>query len=221
VLRCVGEELIPKQFSTWCPKVFAHIGRIHPTMEDRSIGIGLKRKLKSETIERLPSDPDAYAELRRKAARWAEDHKRELAEAEPALPDINDRARDNWRPLLAIADACSGEWPEEARKVANRLSGLDDDETHSIQLLKDLKKLFKRGGGQNLASVGIVHALTKMEGQPWADFDRGQPITASKIAKLLRPFKIRPRQVRVGATKTQGYKAEQFTWVFKRYLGGV
>jgi hypothetical protein len=54
VLRCVGDDSVPQPFSTWCPKVFAHIGRVHPTLEDRSIRIQLRRKLKVQTVKRIP-----------------------------------------------------------------------------------------------------------------------------------------------------------------------
>jgi hypothetical protein len=50
VLRCVGDDFLPQQFSTWCPKVFAHIGRVNPTLEDRSVRITLRRRLKTERI---------------------------------------------------------------------------------------------------------------------------------------------------------------------------
>src|SRR5262249_28940285 len=133
VLRCVGDDLIPTQFSTWCPKVFAHNGRIHATLTDRSTPIGLKRKLKSEKVERIPTNPDAYSDLRRKCARWAQDNLEALKSANPTLPDINnDRALDNWDPLLAIAEACSSEWAEHARQVAMSLSGVDDLEDLGI-----------------------------------------------------------------------------------------
>jgi putative DNA primase/helicase len=73
VIRCVGDALVPKQFSTWCPKAFASIGRMHPTLEDRSITIGLKRKMPTEKIQRIPKDPKAYQDLRRKCVRWTSD----------------------------------------------------------------------------------------------------------------------------------------------------
>ena len=123
VIRCVGDDLIPKQFSTWSPKAFAHIGRMHPTLEDRSIGIGLKRKLKTEKADRIPKNADAYSDLRRQCTRWAQDHVPELSAANPALPEIKDRARDNWEPLLAIAEACDPEWAEYAREIAVQVSG--------------------------------------------------------------------------------------------------
>src|SRR5262249_20748233 len=145
VLRCVGDDLVPKPFSTWAPKAFAGIGRMHPTLEDRSVPISLKRKLKTEHIERIPRDPNAYLDLRRKCARWAIDNANGLANAKHKLPaELHDRAKDNWEPLLAIADLCGGDWPKMAREAAVKLSGIDDDETLGIQLLEDLRWLFER-----------------------------------------------------------------------------
>ena len=129
VVRCVGDDFVPKQFSTWAPKAFAAIGRMHPTLEDRSILIELRRKLKSDQVTRIPRDPNAYSDLLRQCARWAIDHMQELQAANPVLPEeLNDRARDNWEPLLAIAEACGGGWPERARDAAMQLSGIDDDD---------------------------------------------------------------------------------------------
>jgi Protein of unknown function (DUF3631) len=79
--------------------------------------------------------------------------------------------------------------------------------------------VFKRENGSNLASAGIAHSLNQMESRPWPDFNRGAPITPTNIAKLLKPFKIFPRQVRVGSVRALGYKSDQFKYVFKRYLG--
>jgi hypothetical protein len=61
--------------------------------------------------------------IRRKAARWASDHLPQLKAAIPEVSDaLNDRARDLWRPLQAIADAIGGGWPERARRAAEELS---------------------------------------------------------------------------------------------------
>ena len=97
VLRCVGDEFEPTQFSTWTPKICAHIGRVAPTLEDRSIRIELRRRLKTEMIERMPRG-DAYAELRRKCARWTADCLEELKGADPKIPaELNDRAEPPCR----------------------------------------------------------------------------------------------------------------------------
>ena len=221
VVRCVGDDHVPKPFSTWAPKAFACIGRMHPTLEDRSIPIEMKRKLPSERV--LPI-PRSCVDLQRKCARWASDHLEALRTANPTMPDLHDRARDNWQPLLAIAEACGGDWPEQARDAAVRLSGVDDNETYGIQLLEDLWVLFERGRcderGYGLSSQAIAHELAEMEDRPWPEFSHGKPITPRAIAKLLKPWKIFPKQVKAQSDKwgPNGYEPRQFKSVFKRYL---
>jgi putative DNA primase/helicase len=92
-------------------------------------------------LDRLPAEGEDF---RRKAARWAKDHFEKLKNADPVLPaELNDRAQDNWRPLMAIAVALGGEWPELARKSALALMKAGDSETH-VQLLADILTIFKR-----------------------------------------------------------------------------
>ncbi|HEV3455933.1 MAG TPA: DUF3631 domain-containing protein [Thermoanaerobaculia bacterium] len=75
----------------------------------------MRRRAPGEHIERLRFDrPGGFEELRRRAARWAADHLAALRGADPEMPgELDDRAADNWRPLLAIADLVGREWPEK------------------------------------------------------------------------------------------------------------
>jgi predicted lipoprotein with Yx(FWY)xxD motif len=42
-----------------------------------------------------------------------------LIDPDPSIPAaLNDRAADNWRPLIAIADLAGGEWPQLARQAS-------------------------------------------------------------------------------------------------------
>lgn len=69
VIKAVGEDFEPRQFTVWAATVIAGIGRIPTTIEDRSITIQLRRKLPGETVERLRSIRRGHiAELGRKAA---------------------------------------------------------------------------------------------------------------------------------------------------------
>ena len=64
-----------------------------------------------------------FDELCRKQARFSADHSKTIAESNPAIPEnLNDREQDNWEPLLAIAEAAGGHWPETARRAAVELS---------------------------------------------------------------------------------------------------
>jgi putative DNA primase/helicase len=223
--RCVGDNHEPTPFSTWAPKAIALIGRLHPTLEDRAIIIEMKRRLPNETVERLPRSDNAFEELRRKLARWVEDNADRLKSADPQMPEaLHDRARDSWRPLFAIADEIGGQWPDNARLAAAKLSTVsDDNEVNAIQLLRDLKRLFDEEDtdkGGIMSSAYIVDALNRMDDRPWAEFDdKGKPFTPSAMAKLLKGFKIKPRQVRVRGIQVQGYREEQFRYVFERYIG--
>jgi len=61
------------------------------------------------------------------------------------IPDgLNDRAADNWRLLLVIAEAVGGEWPSLAREAAVLLSGFGvrDDSSDAGCLLADLRRIF-------------------------------------------------------------------------------
>src|SRR5262249_37866686 len=100
----------PKRFSTWAPKAIAAIRALADTLEDRAIVAQLQRKARTANVERLRRrDSEKFALLRRRAARWAADNFSKLTDPEPDIPGaLNDRAADNWRPLLAIADLAGG-----------------------------------------------------------------------------------------------------------------
>jgi uncharacterized protein DUF3631/DNA primase RepB-like protein len=226
-IRCVGDTHDVAPFSTWAPKAFAGIGKIPPTLVDRSIIIPMKRKLADEYVEHLRNDPNAYDELRRKCARWVADHQHELRGAHPVMPEaLSDRARDNWAPLLAIAEAVGGDWPQLARQAALSLSSkAGDDQSYPILLLEDMRRLFKKNGGKNMSSTYVVDELNKMETRPWPEFSHGKPITATQVNKLLANFGIKSTQVSVGTRRPNGFTLESKKHVknklqvaFDRYL---
>jgi len=100
----------PRAFSTWAPLAAAGIGKMPDTVRDRSIEVGMERKLRSQKVERLRRRDGAdLDELARKIARFAQDNRAALAAARPKMPDsLNDRASDAWEPLAAIADLAGG-----------------------------------------------------------------------------------------------------------------
>jgi putative DNA primase/helicase len=222
VIRTVGDDFEPKVFSTWAPKAIALIGDLPGTIEDRSVVLTLRRRRPDEQVEELRLDRlESLAPLRSRIARWTADHIEELRHADPDVPaELHDRARDNWRPLLAIADAVGGPWPSLAREAAILLSGqAGDGDAPGVMLLIDLNVLFTERGVDRLASAEIVDALSTMEDRPWPEWRRGQPITARQLARLLKPFEIRPKKIRFDAdTTAQGYELEDMVDAFSRYI---
>jgi hypothetical protein len=146
----------------------------------------------------------ALRELRRRAARWAADHLATLRAADPAMPgELDDRAADNWRPLLAIADLAGGEWPESARRAALALSGSGSEPPDSAreQLLADIRESFDERGPGRLLTEDLLQDLRAREDRPWGEWRGGYPLSAVQLARLLQPFGVRPRLFRTGGRK--------------------
>ena len=219
VLRAVGEDHEPQEFSTFCPKALAGIGRLADTLEDRSIGIPVKRKRPQDRTTRLREDRLDYLEIRRQCSRWSKDSLERLRNADPQIPPtLNDRAADNWRALLAIADAAGGEWPQKARDAAVALSGATDDEAVGPQLLADIRDCFAHEGSPAVFSEDLVKYLIGLEDRPWAEWGKPpKPISQNQVARLLKRFEIRPRDVRLQRV-AKGYRREHFEDAFARYL---
>ena len=230
VIRLVGDDHEPRGFSTFCPTVIAAIGSVPGTIEDRAVMIAMRRRLPSEKVARFRSDRAEHLhELKRKIARWVADHKHGLRIADPQMPEaLNDRASDNWRPLLAIADIAGLGWPQAARAAAMALSadGTDQGEqSRGVTLLTDIRRVFDDrmlAGGKDagrISSTDLVFALTNFVDRPWATWSRGKSITPASVARLLKTFGIIPGTIKLADGKQpNGYKRSQFDDAFGRYL---
>ncbi len=126
VLRCVGDNHDLKAFSTFCAKVIAFIGKSRDTLHNRSIEIVLRRKMAGEKITPLRNaDRSGYDTLRAKLARMEEDYLDTIANARPDLSGFDNRAADNWEPLLAVADLAGGEWRCKLRELIRSMREQD------------------------------------------------------------------------------------------------
>jgi len=156
--------------------------------------------------------------LRDQLARWAASVGG-IGEGYPPMPDgVVDRAADVWEPLLAVADAAGGPWPECVRVAAVALVALSMAGTPSlgIRLLEDLRQVF--GDREAVTTNEILETLAGMDEAPWGDL-RGGPINARRLAALLRPYGVKRCQVRIGNWTGKGYRAEDLRDAWSRYLG--
>ena len=221
VVRTTRSDFEPRTYRTWCPKVVALIGRLSETIEDRAIMIPVKRCVSGEKPERLRFDSlNQLIPSQRRACRWAADNAARIQHSDPRIPaELGDRAADNWRYLLAIADLTGGEWPRRARVAAVALSasGGDREENVSELLLGDIRDLFEKRHADRLFSEDIVLALAGMYDRPWPEFMHNKAITKTKLAGLLRPFGIRTMTFRIGRDLRKGYTADSFLDAFSRY----
>ena len=220
VVRTVGENHEPKQFATWAPKAIALIGKLPVTLSSRAIHIKLRRMAAGDSIE--PARADRLDHLKpfcQKAARWAIDHNPILRDAEPKLPvSLGGRTADNWRHMIAIADAVDGDWPDRARSAALIANADVNTKTNSILLLEDIRDLFEYRKAQRLLSAEIAEALAAKEDRPWPEWKAGKAMTPRQIAKLLEPFGIGPETIRTNENRGKGYFKNKFKDAFSRYL---
>jgi hypothetical protein len=213
-----GATMEPRDFPVFCPKAIAGIGELPGTVADRAIPIALARKIRSEIVERfrerdvgrdLPPILDAIAA-------WAPDAIGGLREARPALPSaLNDRAQDAWEPLLAIADAAGGIWPDAARRAAGALMGSEEDDDLGVELLRDLRDLFT-DDVTFMASKAIIDHLNGLPDRPWATISKGRSLTGHRLAIILKAHKIVP--VKNAGSTARGYFRDQLVETFSRYL---
>ncbi len=222
VIRTVGDDHEPRQFSAWAPVALAAIGTLPGTVQDRSITIRLRRRRADEPIEPLRNGrADELAELARMAARWTGDHAAALAAADPVMPaGIINRCGDNWAPLISVADLACGDWPIRARHAAVALSAGQDGESLRVTLLRDIWAAFEARGTDRLSSDELAAYLGGLEDRRWPEYRAGRPITKPQLARLLRPFHISPGTIRLPDGRTpKGYHRAAFADAVERYCG--
>ena len=73
-------------------------------------------------------------------------------------------------------------------------------------------------GTDRLLSDDIVSTLADMDGRSWPEFHNRWLITQARLARLLRPFAVEARTVRIGEARAKGYPLEDFSDAFARYL---
>jgi putative DNA primase/helicase len=217
----VNGEHKPRRFSTWSPKAIATIRALADTLEDRAIVVQLQRKPTGASVARLRKrDSDEFATLRSKAKRWADDNFSKLTDPEPDIPDVlNDRAADNWRPLLAIADLAGRDWRTWARDAACVLSGEGHDTAVNVELLADIRLAF--GDLDAIRSMDLTAKLNSDLERPWASWKQGKALTQRQLAGLLRPFGIISERVESpGLPQARGYKRAHFEEAWEAYCPG-
>ena len=207
-------------YDPFCPKAIGLLGLNMPrALASRSIIIKAWPKRPEDKQEFNHVDDDVFAELRSKLARWSADNAVALKDARPLYPiGFSNRLQSNWRLLLAISELAGGQWPEQAREAAERISRTTRKPSFGLQLLVALHKIFV--SRSEITSKEIIVRLRSDRDSVWVDYKGGQ-ITQRQVADLLEQYDIFPHAVHPTRRKTltlRGYSREQFTDVFARFV---
>lgn len=93
-----------------------------------SRAIVIRMRIAAEAVPPLDREGcAAAARIRTALALWTAGVRDEAAQAQPELPAwLMNRPAEIWTPLLAIADAAGGGWPERAREACEELARYSD-----------------------------------------------------------------------------------------------
>jgi hypothetical protein len=221
VPRCVGKDFAVKKFPVFCPKAILAIGNLPDTLMDRSVVISMRRHLQSEKVARFRrrQASEQATGIVRTITAWAEKNKKNVARAysKQKLDFLKDREADLWEPLFAIATVAVPDRLEELTAIAKQLSDeksrLDVDDSQGIRMLADIRTLLSEAENRRMSTAKLLVQLREELDGHWGD-----KLTAVKLARILRPFRISSKQLWIGKTNARGYEYEDFDAVFRRYL---
>jgi hypothetical protein len=231
ILRCDGNNFVPKEFSVFCAKALVGIGTLPETVNDRCIPILLMRKARDEQVERfrkraaeVVADP-----LRLRLEKWAglAENLELLRAAEPEMPnELTDRQWDISEPIVAIADLAGGDWPKDARDALVGLfqEGADSADSYGCRLLTDIREVFNESDTERLSTKELLESLVDKESSQWGAWwgksvsDGKMQTPASELAKILKRYGIKPEVIKqTDGTTARGYLRAQFAESWTRY----
>lgn len=197
-------------FPVFGPLALAGIGTLPPTLLSRSLIVHIHR---SDTKPRFNKIEEAYG-VGRLVEEWAANVK---LHPDPVVP-LKGRAADNWRVLIAIANALGR--GDIARDAATKFSQEQTFPNLKLSLLHDIRVVFETAEATALPSQRILDRLLNLENS-LADWSEHQ-LTLNKMAHILSEFQIRNKLQRWPETgfdkKVQRcYIRGDFEEMWKRY----
>ncbi|MFE4607877.1 DUF3631 domain-containing protein [Streptomyces niveus] len=228
--RCVADAAggqSVQAFPSYCGVAVAGLGNLPDTIMTRSVIIRMRRRARNEKVEpfRARIHEVEGHKLRDQLAQWAEHARGFVMGAWPDMPEgVTDRPADVWEPLLAIADAVGGDWPERAREACVTLvtaSRANDKGSLGIRLLADLRD-HVMVGIDRLPTVAILDRLNALDDAPWADL-QGKPLDNRRLSKMLADYMtadnepIASRNIKAAGSVLKGYYAADLHDAWQRY----
>lgn len=215
--RCVGPQQTPTEFSVYAMAALAGIGNMPDTITDRAVNITMRRRAANESVDpyrEFRDGPPLHA-LRDQLSAWVNGNHDELRSADPETP-LEDRAADNWAPMLALADLAGGRWPARAREIALVLTREHNDadaaESLNVQLLRDIADLWMTWPDEFIGSAKLAAQLRSDDDAPWQEID----LSPRRLSLRLKGFGISPHH-NVARTE-RGYRRGDFADALARYL---
>ena len=230
VTRYSGPNNRAEEFDLFCAKAFSGIGRekLPDTLQDRSIPIALRRKLKEEETERFRA-----RKVKVTCNEFVEIIKGLIEEVgdEDIFPDRlqedflnileenidNDRAIDIAEPLMLVASLGDEDWLTKSTQALVNLSIREDEDQYNNELLllkvcAEIRAQELSYGRTTMYSKVLVEKINESETARFGRYNNGLGIDALFLAQKLKAYGISPTSVRYDNSEgtLKGYKWEHF-----------
>ena len=137
----------------------------------------------------------------------------------PAGVPLTPRRQDLLQPLLHIAKVLGGEWPRRVTTALTEVfkNHLNRERKHLLDLLFELREAFSHYGQPERISTASL--LAWLHHHPDASWNQEGPISANRLADMLRPFDIYPRlKHKKGQPSHRGYTLQDFLYTWNMLL---
>lgn len=228
VLRCEksGEKYEPTRFLTYCPKVIVLIGALQDTIADRCIPIRMRRRKNGEEIDRFfyTRALTGARRTQKLISEWAEANLERVKRRYRGkdLTFLEDREAELWMPLFAVCRVAVPERMDSLKSIALRISsGKQSEEPAELGtlLLRDIRDIFDLTRQERMPSSKLLLDLCAVEESPWAAWSNGRGLDARSLARMVRPFRIEPHNLRMkDDTVVKGYERDDFEEAWTAYL---
>ena len=217
--RCINKGEGVVNFPSYAALAVAGLKTLPDALATRAIFIHMRRRAPDEPKEsfRLKYHAAEAKPIKEALEEWC--LHADIGDDPDMPPEITDRSADIWEPLLAVADAIGGDWPQRAREAAIYLTGAakDDSMIGALELLAHIKDAFLEA--KSIWTSTMIERLRNREETPWNDI-RGKPLDARMLSDMLRPYRIKPSDVKIDGINRKGYLRSDFELAWKSYLPG-
>ncbi len=218
-----------REVNLYCPKAFAGMTSLPPSLAQRCIPIALQRLKPHQEV--TPVFITLAKQTTQPYTSWMQNWTRDHLEAirkntigccyRKSLPSLSPHQQDYAQTLLGLAETISGQWPQKVRAaLLEILKEEQDREASSVQLLSDVRDAFAHH--QNSGRIfthELLEYLHSLDHRTWHEWNKGQPMTAHSLSSLLRKhFNIYSRSQRRDKQKRRGYQQSDFVEAWERYL---
>ena len=200
IRRGVGRQA--RRYAVFAPVALASIGTLTLPLMSRSIVVHMKRHDGSRPLRRfIEGDTQDLDITYQHTYAWA---RNALLNPNPEMPPElgADRLADNWRPLIAVADACGPAWGTLAREAAIAFANRYHDEDIVVVLLTAIRDVFDASEVDRLTLEAIVTALHAVDDAGWDEWrgekgdQRPHKISKAEVSRLIRDrFRVRAHSV--------------------------